>query len=95
MKEEIAYRRRQILEILNDDPGYRKNVHLIHRILGLRGVWCSLDALVADLYWLREVGLVALEENLGVLVARLTPRGQDVAEGRTHVPGVAKPQPEE
>ena len=90
---ELELRRLEILRILNEDAGYRKNLRLIQRILELRGLTVSGDRLAADLAWLAEMGLAETDAQSGILVARLTERGADVCRGRTRVPGVARPGP--
>ena len=53
----------------------------------------SRDQVKTHITWLAEQGLVAIENVGSYMVANLTGRGQDVAEGRSTVPGVKKPRP--
>lgn len=59
---------------------------------GLGHAKATRDELRAELSWLKERGLVAHQWfDSKVLVAELTERGLDVAEGRTLVDGVKRP----
>lgn len=49
------------------------------------------DQVGAALEWLAEQGLVTLAAPGGLNIARLTPRGEDVAAGRVEVAGVKRP----
>jgi Fe2+ or Zn2+ uptake regulation protein len=92
--ERIAQDRRlSILRLLERTPGYRVNESLLHLALEDLGHRTSHDQLRAELGWLAEQGLVALEEIAGVLIATATERGVDVAQGKAIVPGVKRPAP--
>ncbi|MBP6582960.1 MAG: hypothetical protein KA204_05780, partial [Chromatiaceae bacterium] len=52
----------------------------------------SFDAVRGDLAWLAEQGLVLVTGG-EIPVATLTVRGEDVARGRSQVPGVARKLP--
>lgn len=52
----------------------------------------SRDQVKTHMSWLAEQGLVTIENLGSCMVANLTGRGQDVAEGRSSVPGVKKPR---
>jgi len=52
----------------------------------------SRDQMKTHISWLEEQGLVRVETLGSCMVATLTGRGQDVAEGRSSVPGVKKPR---
>lgn len=85
-------RRLVILRCLMSAALYRANALLITRYCDAIGHTVSRDRLEQDIAWLSEQGLVVRE--LGdVTVATLTTRGLDVAQGRTEVPGVQRPQP--
>jgi len=87
-----ADRRLVMLRALSEVPGYVSNSSVLTGCLERLGHSVSRDAVKADLRWLSEIGLVALQEAGAVLVATLTDRGQDVAEGKAVVDGVAKPR---
>ena len=89
-----ADRRLTILKLLEQSDNYSANHYLLHSALPGFAHNCSADAVHTDLEWLAEQGLVTTTEAAGVLVARLTSRGEDAANGRTRVPGVKRPRPE-
>lgn len=81
-----------LLRILLEMPGYRANSSVLANMLHQLGHSATRDQTKTELRWLAEQGLIALEEVGSVLVCTLTERGQDVAEGRAVVDGVAKPR---
>ena len=92
-----ADRRICLLRTLGGMPERRANHIVLHEVLDSLGHGVSLDVLLADLAWLEEQDLVALDCLRpgigGCTVATLTPRGWDVAVGRAVVPGVRRPLP--
>ncbi len=65
---------------------------LLERIAAL-GLGTTTDTLHIELAWLRnEARLLTLDEVAFATVARLTPRGVEVALGRAICPGVARPR---
>ncbi len=82
----------QILTVLEQDTDYAHNEAVLQSALDYVGHSISSDTLHTRLHWLEEQGLIQLED-VGVLVATLTRRGADVAQGRTRVPGVARKRP--
>lgn len=80
------------LRVLSEMPGYRSNSSVLFTALDRFGHTVTRDQVKTELRWLAEQGLVELDEAGSVLVAKLTERGQDVAEGRAVVDGVAKPR---
>lgn len=87
-------RRLVLLKLLADGDDYSANIYLLHMALPGMGHTCSEDMIRTDLEWLAEQGLVTVSEPGGVLVAKLTGRGDDAAAGRARVPGVKRPRPE-
>lgn len=81
-----------MLRILSELPQYRSNSSVIASLLGQFGHHPSRDQVRAELVWLGEQGLVAVDDIGSVLVVTLTERGEDVAAGRSSVPGVSKPR---
>ena len=81
-----------LLRILVEMPGYRANSSVLSNMLHQLGHSPTRDQVKTELRWLEEQGLIALEEVSSVLVCTLKERGQDVAEGRSVVDGVAKPR---
>jgi len=51
----------------------------------------SSDQVRTQLGWLAEQGLVNIKRNGSYMIATLTSRGQDVANGRSFVDGVKRP----
>ena len=90
-----ADRRLWILILLERTPSCSANENLIHAALPDYGHYVSQDTVRADFAWLEEQRLVAIEEIGGLMVARATARGLDVATGRAIVPGVKRPAPGE
>ena len=82
-----------ILQLLEEDPDYSYNERILQALLGKLGHSLSGDRLRTELHWLLEQGCVALEDGAGLLIARLTARGEDAALGRVRVPGIARPRP--
>lgn len=88
-------RRLVLLRLLAGQNAYRSNSSVLHASLLHLAVKASRDDMKTDLAWLSEQGLVRLSEAVpGVLVAELTSRGLDVANGHAVVPGVRRPSPE-
>lgn len=86
-------RRLVLLRALHAAAQYRSNALLLRRYCHAVGHVVSADRMEQDLAWLKEQGLVELEQAERITVATLTSRGQDVATGAATVPGVARPQP--
>jgi hypothetical protein len=84
-----------ICQLLEQDPDYSHNEHVIKRAMQMMGHNIGSDLLRNHLTWLQEQGLVSVDrENVPtVWVVKLTVRGQDAALGRTLIPGVARPGP--
>ena len=86
-------RRLVILRILLESAAFKANEYLLQSMVERFGHVVSGDRIRTDLAWLAEQGLVALDDVAGVKIACLVQRGEDVARGRTEVPGVKKPSP--
>lgn len=82
-----------VLQVLNSDADYSHNESVLKAALGAVGHGISSDKLRTELTWLEEQELVKVENVSGLMVARLTARGQDVAIGAAVVPGVKRPGP--
>lgn len=85
-------RRLVILRSLSEAPGYSANLSILTEFLGYCGHRASRDTVGGDLDWLREQGLVKLNDG-DMVVAEITTRGLDVAMGRASHPGVKRPSP--
>jgi hypothetical protein len=90
-KEQREDRRLTILLYLSAAPGGKANSFIVQRILRKFGHDIGYDRVMTETAWLGEQGLVQVEELPGMVVARITPRGRDVAAGSVIVPGVAEP----
>jgi hypothetical protein len=90
----VEDRRLAMLSLLADSAGYSAGSPMLQLALGGMGHNIALDTVNSELAWLRDTGLVTLENVGGVIIAGVNGRGVDVARGRTTVPGVARPRPE-
>lgn len=88
-----AERRLVILQALQQAPGYALRETVLMRLLQGERLAVSRDALRAELAWLADRGLLAVEYHDDVQAARITTRGADVAQGLTLVDGIARPGP--
>lgn len=87
-------RRLVVLRALAASAQYRANAYLLRSFCDRVGHTVSADRLAADLAWLREAGLLSIDQpQPDVTVATLLARGLDVAEGRVDHPGVKRPMP--
>lgn len=87
-------RRLVILQLLQE-AGYEVNDSILISALDDYGHRVSRDVLLGDLAWLRDQGLIADRDLSGVtVVAAITQRGLEVADGRSQVPGIKRPRPE-
>ena len=82
-----------VLQLLAEADGYDLNSAILKRALADFGHRPSRDKLDTDLHWLAEQGLLTLSTTGGLVVARLTHRGADVASGAARAPGVRRPDP--
>ncbi|EPD41328.1 ArsR family transcriptional regulator [Delftia tsuruhatensis] len=85
-------RRLVILRVLLESAGYTANEYLLHSMVERLGHVVSADRIQTDLAWLKEQGLIAVDEVAGVRIAKLMGRGEDTARGRVEVPGVKRPR---
>ena len=82
-----------MLRCMAEDPGYALNESTLQLAVEMFGHRVSRDQVRSEMRWLQEQGLLAVEAVSGILVAKLTGRGMDCAEGRCIVDGVKKPRP--
>lgn len=87
-------RRLQILKLLEASTGYQVNAPLMQSALSSMGHSIGMDQLETDISWLEGKGYLIYDTVSGVILARITQSGLDVATGRAIVPGVKRPQPE-
>lgn len=89
-----AHQRLAILRCLVAAPGYKVNASILRDSLELFALPASRDMVHTQIAWLAEQGLVTSETLPGgLVVACLTERGLDVANGNAIVPGVVRPSP--
>ncbi|OOF44017.1 hypothetical protein BKK51_10140 [Rodentibacter trehalosifermentans] len=76
------------------DAGYDANESILDDCLALYGHKISRDLVRNHLNWLEEQGLVRIERlSNGFMIATITQRGLDVANGEAIVEGVKRPRP--
>ena len=85
--------RRAVLDLLMQTDGYDLNENILRSALSEFGHRPSRDKLRTQLDWLVEQNLLTTRTVGGIIIARLTDRGLDVAENRVSVPGVKRPLP--
>lgn len=86
-------RRLVLLQALIQAPDYAMRETVLIRLLEGQRLAIGRDELRIEMRWLSNLGLVDVEYFGDVQAARITPRGIDVAAGRTLVDGIARPQP--
>lgn len=81
-----------VLQALYKDADYRLNTEMLQRLLKSFGHSCGLTEVNALVGHLERRGFVACErlEN-GMVIAKLTRAGQDLAEGNTTADGIDRP----
>lgn len=89
----IEHCRTAVLRFLASAPEYTANDSMLHGAVTSIGVAVTRAQLRTALAWLRDQDLVKLDEAQGLMIARITEAGADVAAGRTTVPGVKRPSP--
>lgn len=82
-----------ILRLLFEDPNYTLNDSMITDLTEEYGFTPSRDKVRTELAWLKEQDLVSFEPDPNIVIAALTERGADVAQGRVTVPGIKRPSP--
>lgn len=90
---ETEHLRLAVLQALQQVAGYETNETLLRRALEAAGHGVSHDKLRTELDWLTEQGLVTQRTNGTLVIAAITPRGEDAALGRARITGVARPRP--
>lgn len=87
-------RRLALLQTLAAAPAYEGNARLLRDVLAELGLNVGLTTVEVDLAWLANQHLVTIDDLGGLIVARITQHGVDVAAGREVVEGVDRPAPE-
>lgn len=84
------YRRRLIIELLNESNDLRINEIILKSMINTRLSAVGSDVLRSDLQWLEDQSLIRIEKHADLWVAELTKTGQDVATGAMVMPGIPK-----
>lgn len=84
--------RRDILALLEQDSDYAMSELILKKALQALGNPIAKDRLRSQLQWLKEQGLITVQTiaNTDLQTAKLTYRGEDVANGRATVPNIAR-----
>jgi hypothetical protein len=85
--------RLSILHCLAAMDDYAANNSIITDVCASYGNNFTSDKLLTHLFWLKEQGLVTLEDIGNYTVATITTRGLDCERGIARVPGVKRPGP--
>lgn len=94
MQQILTADQRLVLLRTLQETGFDANESILSSGLEMYGHRISRDLVRNHLNWLEEQGLVRLERLAnGYMVATITARGADVAEGRVTVDGVKRPRP--
>lgn len=90
----IEHVRLAVLRLLDSQPTYCANDSVLTTAIAALGLSCTRDQMRAELSWLQDMRMVTLVRPMdGVIVATLTERGGDVANGRSSIPGIQRPSP--
>lgn len=94
MKQLLTQDQRLVILRSLAEVGYDANESILDDCLALYGHKVSRDLVRNHLNWLEEQGLVQIERLTdGFMVAKITQRGLDVANGEAVVDGVKRPRP--
>ncbi|MFN3938719.1 MAG: hypothetical protein ACK4KW_14215 [Gemmobacter sp.] len=87
------HRRLAILRHLRECAGYTANGSILYDVLNGVGVTSTHDQLTTELVWLRDQGMVEIEDLGFALLATATTRGIEIAAGLASHPDVQRPRP--
>jgi DNA-binding transcriptional ArsR family regulator len=88
-------RRLAILMVLDQCPSREATDSFIAIVLKDLACACSYDAVRSELAWLRDAGLIEIDEISRIMIAKLKHCGVDVAAGVAIIPGVERPAPKQ
>lgn len=80
-----------LLKLLHEMPRYQSNSSLLCTGMERFGLPMTRDQIKTELHWLRDQGMVEIEDVGSVTVATLKDRGADVATGMARAPGIKRP----
>lgn len=83
-------RRRVILEILADTPDGQSGELFIEPVLNSRRIRSDRDQVRTELAWLRDQGLVDIEDVAGDMYATILAGGRAIAEAKRVHPDIEK-----
>jgi hypothetical protein len=87
------HRRLAILRFLKDCDAYSANGSIIRDVLNGVGVGSTSDQVTTELAWLREQGMIQIDDLGSVLLATATTRGVEIAQGLASHPDIQRPSP--
>ena len=93
LRVEEEKRRLELLRYLAQAPAYEAGGQVLRLHCRQIGVPSSESQIDAALAWLEEQGLLQLRRIGEDVVARVTRRGREAADGIVTVPGVMRPDP--
>ncbi|MEM1077442.1 MAG: hypothetical protein AAGI09_02845 [Pseudomonadota bacterium] len=83
-----------ILRFCEGAPKYTTNASMLSTLLPSVGIELTRDQIVTELHWLREQGMLELEETkTGFWIATATVTGVEIAQGVGSHPGIQRPRP--
>jgi DNA-binding GntR family transcriptional regulator len=86
------HQRLTVLRLLAEG-GYESNESILQFEVNRRCPKCTRDKVRTLISWLKDQGLVTINDVSGFMVARITQSGLDAAKGLSVVPGVQPPSP--
>jgi hypothetical protein len=87
------HRRLAILRFLKDCDGYAANSSILRDVLNGVGVSSTADQVTTELAWLREQGMISLDDLGSLMLATATTRGVEIAQGLASHPDIQHPSP--
>jgi hypothetical protein len=89
-----AHIRLTVLRLLDGQASYQANDSVLSQAVNAMGLPCTRAQMRGHLSWMQEQRLVTtIEPAAGLVVATLSERGGDVANGRSVIAGVQRPSP--
>ncbi len=88
-------RRLLVLKALASESDYAISDTVLRSLLREYGHAESADTIRTDIAWLEEQALLTTEKVSVMIVATITERGIDVANGHASTPGIRRPRPGE
>lgn len=81
-----------VLRLLAEAPGYTLNDSLVTKSVQTLGIAATRDQIRTEMTWLEQQGVVRCQVlSGGLIVAQLTERGSDAAQGLAPIPGISRP----